>query len=111
VKKLSVAFLFCLTSTIANAQIGPQFRQISKPVLCGPANIVLKALAEEDIDEKPFWIGKDDTEKSDYAVFLNAKTGAFTLLQLGREWACILGIGYKSDSFTVKPTESPGKPL
>lgn len=100
-KKLAVAFLFCLTSTIANAQIGPEFRQVPKNVICGPVHIVLKALTDKDIDEKPLWIGKDEAGKSDYAVFVNAKTGAFTILQFGQEIGCILGIGYKSDVFKL----------
>jgi len=95
-KKLAVAFLFCSISTIANAQIGPQFRNIPKPVLCGPLDILFKGLADEEVNEKPFWIGKAEDEKSEFAVFVNPKTGAFTLVQFGKEWGCILGIGYKS---------------
>lgn len=103
-KKLSMAFLFCLISTIANAQNMPEFRQVPKPVLCGPVNVVLKGLADDDINEKPIWIGKNDDQKSDYALFVNPKTSAFTLIQFGKEWACILGIGFKSNSLdlTVK---------
>jgi len=100
-KKLSVAFLFCLTSTIANAQIGPEFRQIPKSVICGPVTTILKALTDKDINEKPLWIGKDESEKSDYAVFVNTKTGAFTIIQFGKEVGCILGIGYRSDTYNL----------
>lgn len=103
-EKLSMAFLFCLTSTIANAQNMPEFRQVPKPVLCGPATVVLKGLADDDINERPIWIGKNDDQKSDYALFVNPNTSAFTLIQFGKEWACILGIGFKSNSLdlTVK---------
>lgn len=96
--KQAVAFLFCLISTIANAQVGPEFRQIPKPVICGPVETVLKGLADEDINEKPIWVGKNDDGKSDYAVMVNSKTTAFTVLQFGKDWACILGIGYKSQT-------------
>lgn len=95
-KRLTVAFLFCLTSSIANAQVGPEFRQIPKPVLCGPIDIILKGLVDEDVNEKPIWIGKNDDGKSDYAVFINPKTSAFTILQFSKEWGCILGLGSKS---------------
>lgn len=105
-KKLAVAFLFCLTSSIANAQIGPDFRQIQKSVICGPFATIIKALAEQDIDEKPVWVGKDESEKTDYAVFVNSKSGAFTIVQFGKEIGCILGIGYKSQIFKL----SPGNP-
>ena len=106
-KKSAVAFLFCLISTIANAQIGPQFVQIPKMVLCGPAAIVFKGLADKDVNEQPLWIGKDDAEKSDYALFLNEKTKAFTLIQYTGTTACILGIGYHSEIFKLKPDEKP----
>jgi len=95
-KKFAVAFLFCLISTIANAQPGPQFRNIPKPVLCGPLEVLFKGLADEEVNEKPIWIGKAEDEKSEFAVFVNRKTGAFTLVQFGKEWGCILGIGYSS---------------
>ena len=101
-KKLAVAFLFCLTSTIANAQIGPDFRQIQKNVFCGPVSVILKALAADDIKEEPLWTGKDESERSDYAIFVNSKTGAFTIIQFGKEIGCILGIGYSSQSFSKK---------
>jgi len=97
-KRLAVAFLFCLTSTIANAQIGPQFRNIPKPVLCGPLDILFKGLADEEVNEKPIWIGQAEDKKSEFAVFVNPKTGAFTMVQFGKEWGCILGIGYSSKS-------------
>ena len=100
-RKLLMAFLFCLTSTIANAQIGPQFQQVPKTVICGPINILLTALADKEINEKPLWVGKDESDKSDYAVFVNPRTGAFTILQFGKEVGCILGIGYKSDLFKL----------
>jgi len=104
-KKVTMAFLFCLSSTIANAQIGPQFTQVPKVVLCGPADIVFKALSDDDIKEQPAWIGRDESGKSEYALFVNEKTKAFTLIQYTGSVACLLGIGYKSDFFTLKPNE------
>jgi hypothetical protein len=44
----------------------------------------------------PLWIGKDETEKSEYVIFVNSKTKAFTIVQMGQQVGCILGIGYKS---------------
>ena len=101
VRLITVAFLFC-ASTIANAQ--SEFRNIPKSVLCGPAEGVFKALADPEINETPVWLGKEDSKASDYALFVNPKTSAFTLIQFGKEWACILGIGFKSNSLdlTVK---------
>jgi len=104
-KKLAVAFLFCLNSTIANAQIGPQFVQVPKVVVCGPADIVFKGLTDDDIKEQPLWVGKDESSKSDYALFVNEKTMAFTLIQYTGTTACILGLGYKSEIYKLAPNE------
>lgn len=53
-RKLLVAFLFCSTSTIANAQIGPEFATLHKPVICGPAETILKGLFVDIVIGKPF---------------------------------------------------------
>lgn len=100
--KTIVAFLFCLSSTVANAQIGPEFRQIPKMVICGPVQVILKGLADKDINEKPLWLGKDESDKSDYAIFVNPETGAFTIVQFTQSIGCILGIGYSSQTFQLK---------
>lgn len=101
-KNMLVAFLFCLTSTIVNAQIGPEFRQIPKQVLCGPVATILKGLSDPEISEQPLWIGKAEGALSDFVVFVNAKTGAFTIVQMGKEWGCILGLGPSSQQFKVE---------
>lgn len=98
-KNLITAIFLFFVYTASSAQVGPQFRQIPKNILCGPVEILFTALADKDIKENPIWIGKDESEKSDFAVFVNSDTGAFTIVQFGREWGCILGIGYKSESF------------
>ena len=100
-KKMCVAFLFCLTSSIVNAQVDAQFRQIQKNVFCGPFEVIIKALSDGEINEKPIWVGKDESERSDYAVFVNPKSGAFTIVQYGRDVGCVLGIGYKSESYKL----------
>ena len=105
--KSQLAFLFCLTSTIANAQTAPQlpsgFVQTNKPVICGPADVVLKGLADQEVNEKPIWIGKNEDRRSDWVLFVNGKTSGFTLIQLGQEVACIIGLGEKSKTL-VDPT-------
>lgn len=98
-KKTAVAFLFCLISTIANAQQQSQFVQVNKPVLCGPVTEILKGLADKEINERPFWLGKNEDSRSDFIVFVNPKSGAFTIVQFGKEIGCIIGIGYQSQNF------------
>lgn len=100
-KRSAVAFLFCLVGTIANAQsLG--FVQVPKPVLCGPVAEILKGLADTEVNEKPIWIGKNEDDRSDFMIFVNSKTGAFTIVQLGKEIGCVLGIGYSSQTIFEK---------
>jgi len=101
-RNLLVAFLFCLTSTIANAQIIPEVATLNKPVVCASAETILKWLADDEINEKPIWIGQDETGISEFILFVNSKTKAFTIVQFGKTTGCIIGIGYKS-SFVSDP--------
>lgn len=101
-KKFLVASLFCV-STIAHAQ--QNFVNINKPIICGPLEVMLKGLADKDIDEKPVWIGKREDQKTEFYIFLNFKTSAFTIIEAGKEIGCILGIGYKSN-FLAPPKDS-----
>jgi hypothetical protein len=108
-KKLSVAFLFCLTSTIAYAQ--NNFVNVNKPVICGPMAQVLKGLADKEVNEKPVWIGQREDQKTEFYVFLNFDNSAFTIIEAGKEIGCILGIGYKSNFLSPPKSEFKGQKL
>jgi hypothetical protein len=69
---------------------------VPKVVLCSDTDTLLKGLSDEEINEKPIWIGKSDDKKSDFAIFVNPKTSAFTVIQFSEKWGCILGLGEKS---------------
>lgn len=86
-----MAFLFCLTSSIANAQAF----QSSKPVICDKTEKVIRALAE-NFNEKPVWTAKDASDGTRYSLFVNEKTGSWTILQMNPTTACILGVGEES---------------
>lgn len=90
-KKFGVAFLFCLTSTIAYAQVF----QSSKQVICDNTKAVMDFLAE-NFEEKPVWIAKDQNDETRYSLFVNQKTGSWTLLQFTPTVACFLGMGDES---------------
>lgn len=90
-KNISVAFLFCLISSIVNAQAF----QTNKLVLCDDTKKLISAL-NENWNEKLVWAGNDSTDKSRYGLFVNSKTGSWTLLQLTPEIACIVGVGDNS---------------
>ncbi len=86
-----VAFLLGLTSSIANAQ---SF-QTSKPIICDDTKTIIKSLTE-NYNEHPVWTAKDLLNDSRYSLFVNPKTGAWTLLQMTPSVTCILGIGDES---------------
>jgi len=86
-----MAFLFCLASSIANAQ---PF-QIEKQLLCDKTEQVFSALKEK-FQEEPVWLGDDLGNDSKYALFVSITKGTWTLLQFTPEVSCILGVGDKS---------------
>ena len=88
------AFLCCLISSIAYAQ---PF-QTTKPVLCDESKKLISALNEQ-WNEKLQWSGNDGANNSKYGLFVNEKTGTWTLLQLTPEVACIIGVGDNSKLF------------
>lgn len=94
--KKFVITLGLLIPILAVAQQSQSFGTFNKPVTCAPIEVILKGLKEPDINELPLWIGKDESEKSEFVVFVNQKTKAFTIIQMGKEVGCIIGIGYKS---------------
>jgi hypothetical protein len=91
-----VAFLFCLTSSIVNAQ-NPSMISTEKTILCAAAKDIFDVLSGKDINEVPVWIGMDDADKKmAYSLFVNSKTKNFTLVQFNQTVACILGTGQNS---------------
>jgi hypothetical protein len=85
---LLVAFLFCLTSSIANAQVF----QANKPLMCDKVITVFTALKEK-YKEIPVWVADDIRDGTKYALFVNEKESTWTMLQFTTENACILGVG------------------
>ena len=87
-KATAVAFLFCLTSTIAYA-IQPF--TVEKPVFCSDVKSMIEFLSGEEYREVPAWVGKD--EKSKYVLMSNEKHKTWTLVQFNDQVACVLGAG------------------
>ena len=85
------AFLFCLTSSIAYAQAF----ESSKPVLCDNVQSIIRGLTE-NYNEKPVWTARNPVDDTRFALFVNAKEGTWTLLQMTTEIACIIGVGKES---------------
>lgn len=86
-----MALLLGLYSIVANAQAF----QTNKPVICDESKKIIAAL-NENWREKLVWTASDGKDQSRYGLFVNEKTGSWTILQLTPEVACIIGVGDKS---------------
>jgi hypothetical protein len=86
---LIVAPLFCLTSSIAGAQIEKQ-----KPVLCYPIGQLIKEIKE--MREEPQWTGSSIQGESQYLLVANEKDKGWTLIQFDGVNGCVIGAGIKS---------------
>jgi len=89
-KKLAaLAFLFCLASTIANAQVF----ESKKNITCGNTKFMLKSFAGEDIDEHPIWVGTAEETKTRTVVLVNKNTQTWSVIQLDDKVTCVLSVG------------------
>lgn len=69
----------------------------TKPVTCGPFREIVETLMQDKYQEIPLWIGKSSQDSSRFSIFLNEKTGAWTLVQYGQKIGCVLGLGQTSN--------------
>ena len=88
-KKSALAFLFCLTSTLVNAQLF----ESKTTIQCGEIKYVLTSLVGEEIQEHPIWVGTNETSKTSMVVMINNRTQTWTVIQLDKKIACVLGVG------------------
>jgi hypothetical protein len=94
---LLMAFLFCLTSSIANAQ---EVIELNKPVKCGDAQWVMDHFTGE-YGERPVWAGKDGNSSSYITLLINKETRSWTILQYDSKMACVLGVGQSASSSDI----------
>lgn len=87
----------------SQSQTAPVFVHVNKPVICGPAPTIFKELSHSSINEKPIWIGVREDKKTEFYLFLNFDNSAFTLIEMGTETGCVLGVGYKSQLLPPPP--------
>jgi hypothetical protein len=99
-KQATLAFLFCLTGSIANAQVN-NFTETSKSVVCDDARKVVSLIMER-YKEIPMWTAQDGDKESRYMLLANPDTGSWTLLQYTPQVACVLGVGTGSKLATDK---------
>jgi hypothetical protein len=86
-RKLLLALFFIpLLSQAAN------FRY-DKPLICGDRTEIIESLVGKVYTEKPLWMGRDSMDESEYVMLINHRTGTWTILQMNKTTACVLGAG------------------
>jgi hypothetical protein len=90
-KKLSVALLFCLISSIAHAQ---EIIELTKPMKCSNAEHVVRHFSDV-YNEKPLWVGKT-TNGTHVTLMVNKDKGTWTMVEYDSAIACVLGAGETS---------------
>jgi hypothetical protein len=94
IKKIMMALLFCLTSSIAGAQV-----EVPKNVMCFPIDQLLKEI--RSLGDEPQWAGVAPDGKSQYLLVVN-KDKSWALIQFNEKLGCILGVGVNSQLFFKK---------
>lgn len=90
-KNAAMAFLFCLTSTIANAQ---EIVDLVKPLKCSDAQSVMSYFID-NFKETPLWVGKTTTN-THITLLVNRETRTWTMVEYDARMACVLGAGETS---------------
>ena len=81
---LLVAFLLYIPLAGAEGVV------INKPVVCTDFTELLKSL-KNTYEEQPVFLGKD--ADTNYSLFVNSKTGTWTMIQFIDDVACVIGMG------------------
>jgi hypothetical protein len=70
---------------------------VQKPIECADTATLLRGLSGSDYKEKPIWFGiEPGVNVSQYSLFVNEETKAWTLIQFDEKIACVLGTGENS---------------
>ena len=94
----ALAFLFCLLSSVANAQA---FVQLDKTVTCSTLKNIVESLTGT-YKEEPYWNGVGRFSK--YIMFVNVETQAWTLVEYADNgMACIVGVGERANLLKFGP--------
>ena len=85
-KQALLGVLFLPALVVAQQQ-GPV--TVEKPVICGPTEIVITSVVE--FKELPIW--GSQLEDSKIALFANAETETWTMIQWNDDVACVIEVG------------------
>jgi len=92
-QKLIMAFLFCLTSSIANAQ---EVIELTKGMKCSNAEFLMNYFVTEH-KEKPIWVGKT-AFNTNITLLVNKEKRTWTMIEYDARIACVIGTGETSSS-------------
>ena len=87
-RKIAMAFLFCLTSSIANAQ---EIIDLTKPMKCSDAQSVMNYFTDTH-KETPVWVGKT-VHNTLITLLANKESRSGTMIEYDARIACVLGAG------------------
>ena len=87
-RSTTMAFLFCLISSIAHAQ---EIIDLQKPLKCSDAQVVMNYFVDTH-KETPVWVGKS-VHNTHITLLMNRETRSWTMIEYDSRLACVLGAG------------------
>ena len=87
-RNTTMAFLFCLISSIAHAQ---QIIDLNKAMKCSDAQVVMNYFVDTH-KETPVWVGKS-VHNTHITLLVNKETRSWTMIEYDTRLACVLGAG------------------
>lgn len=95
-KNTAMAFLFCLISTIANAQ---NIIDLTKSLKCSDAQTVMNYFTDV-FKETPVWVGRT-VHNTHITLLANRETKSWTMIEYDTKLACVLGAGEEKTSSSL----------
>ena len=95
--KIVMAFLFCLTSYIANAQ---EIIDLTKPMKCSDVQSVMNYF-QSTHNEVPVWVGKT-VHGTHITLLANKEKRSWTMVEYDSKLGCILGAGEEKTSSNLE---------
>ena len=87
-RSTTMAFLFCLISSIAHAQ---EIVDLQKSLKCSDAQVVMNYFVDTH-KETPVWVGKS-VHNTHITLLVNKETRSWTVIEYDTRIACVLGAG------------------
>ena len=87
-RSTTMAFLFCLISSIAHAQ---EIIDLQKSLKCSDAQVVMNYFVDTH-KETPVWVGKS-VHNTHITLLVNKETRSWTVIEYDTRLACVLGAG------------------